>query len=398
MPILPIALAACALLPNPAPVVEEGETHHKRVAVEWYDGSFDHALHEAKQSEHLVMVALTPTWSEYSNKLVDEVMTVPEVAERLGRFVAVRFDDDSTVNAQRIKQQYAVQSIPSLLFISSDGAVEDTIYGFIGPDQLLYELDRILRGEDTVSDRRARAEAHPDDLEARYALASKLSNCGDEEAAGPIIAEIRAADPRGETVTGARILRQDVWGTCSAIEGNANGALDTTPVSRHLKRVALPAAAFEGWNELANYLANTSRAPEARSAFRQAWRHIDDDGKMGWSHGVAMWLLDAEDGDEFSSDDRRFALAVAETAVECADAFCHGGEGMGKDEGESEEWSEYDKTAWLAGRIDLLAQVKFRYGTAKDRKEAIELARQCNQMAPDNEEYGARLASFEDAL
>ncbi len=401
-PLLITALGLALSVPTTHALTDdEHDEHGARAEVEWFDGSYNAAVREAKARETMVLVAFVPTWSEYANGLVEEVFPTGDVAALLSEFVCVKFDDSDSRDSQQIQKLFNVDSFPSMLFIGGNGRIEDTIFGYIPPEPLMYELDRILKREDTVSARQAAAEENEGDLSYKYLLAQKLGNCGDQRSAGKLMTEIREADPNGETPTGATIVLRDVWSRCAPIEGHEQGLLDTSPVVAHLASMTLEPVAFEGWTELGNYLANSDEPALARAAFRGAWPNIGEGDSGDWAYGVANYIMSAED--ELSDEDRSFVIELASVSVEASHAFCesYAAESearQGDDEGDGGDWSEADQKAWLAERIDLLARAQFHFGDSKLRKQAVLTARQAAELAPDNEEYVARVASFSEEM
>ena len=395
------------IVPATSALTSDDEYGHEgdaeRVEVEWFDGSYNAAVREAKKRDTMVLVAFVPSWSEYANGLVEEVFPTHDVAGLMSEFVCVKFDDSEARDSQQVQKLFNVESFPSLLFVGGNGRIEDTIFGFIPPEPLTFELDRIMKHDDTVSGRRALVEEHEGDLGYKYLLAEKLGNCGDHRSAGKLMTEIREADPHGETPTGAKIVLRDVWGSCQPIEGHEAGLLDTAPVSAHLASLTVKPVAFDGFTELGNYLANSGEPALARAAFRGAWPNAGEDGSGDWAYGVANYIMSAED--ELSDDDRTFVIELASVSVESSHAVCEAYAAESKErasegdgDGDGGEWSEADQKAWVAERLDLLARAQFHFGDSKVRKQAVMTARQAAELAPENEEYVARAASFSEEM
>jgi len=370
-----IASAAPAPAPTAANAVEQ---------VAWYSGSYNAAVAEARDTGKLLFLAFVPEWSDYSRKLVDETFPDGTVAKELNDLICLKYTEEDNVSRQIIRL-YNVDQFPSIVVAEPNGKIEDLITGFIPAQPLVGELRRIKSANDTVSARRDLAEATPSDLNLRWSLADKLRNVNDTRRARKVMETIRAADPEGLTLAGARVAAQDVW---DAIEAAAPGGSDTwdiAPMVAYVESLEIDLAAFDGWNGLARHHTSLFRAPQARAAFMRAWTRIPPDQVLNWGNDVATFFRESED--PLTDAEKAFALEIAEKAAARAVAL---GDPEAENYGVAFNGNDYD--VYLAERLDTLTLTLIEFDPSPaglDKAQAN--AERSIALDPDNEEYPGRL-------
>ena len=381
-----------------------GGDHAPETAVPWFEGTYNEALRQARKEERLVFVAMLPDWSEMSGRILTETFQDPRVVELLSEHVCYRVDTEDPRGKQLV-DRFHVENFPSLLFLDGRGNVEEVIQGFIPAEPLLFEVDRVHRGDQTVSDFRGRVQEHPDDLDARLALANKLQWIGDARGHEREVGFIRQMDPHGESQAGARLVMWDLmWQTVSAEQ--EGGHADFGEIEAFLEATPHHGVGFDGWQWVSASREQRGDGEGARRALRKAWPHVADGDRLAFANEVAWetWVHREEMGDE----DRAFALELATAAVDLARAAlaeeaggCCDGEGAcdacseGGDavDGQLVDAAEAEarKGAWLAAYLDTLACAHYMNGSAD---EAVTLVEECIELAPDVGEYQERLVAF----
>lgn len=107
--------------------------------------SLDDVLASARAARRPVMIDFTAEWCAACRLLDRDTYTAPDVIREADRFVTIRIDatnvDDVT---QRFTQRFGVRGLPTLVFVTSRGAVlaSSKILGLVdGP-----RLARAMRG------------------------------------------------------------------------------------------------------------------------------------------------------------------------------------------------------------------------------------------------------------
>jgi len=383
-----LLLAAATLPAFAPPPTTHASASAGEAGVAWFEDGFNMAVREAAKRDTLVLIALAPDWSGYSNKLIDETFADERVAAAVGDIVCLKFRVEDS-NFQQVRKMFNVEDFPAIVFANGKGRIEDLISGFIPPEPLLEQLERVKRGEGTVGWHRNKVAEAPDDLEQQYNLYSMLLNVSSHREADKVLAGIRTADPKGETRTGARLIFDDVWDEVKERGGDDPADWDLTPVHEHLSKVKLPAARVDGWNRVGNFHASAGHMGASFDAFMNSWNDISEDGALDFGSSVAWFIMENDEG-KLEQRHKDFALhladRVATLATKARDEYVaeHGTP-------TSEDGGDYDK--WLAGKLDLLVWCQFNYGTSAEATEkALAACRRCIELDPENEEYQGRLA------
>lgn len=112
--------------------------------IEFYKGSFEEALEQAKVENKLVFVDAYTTWCGPCKRLAKNVFPKPEVGEYYNsNFICVKLDMDKKENFD-FRQNYMVTAYPTLLYINGDGKLVHKalggrdVKGFIKEGQKAY--------------------------------------------------------------------------------------------------------------------------------------------------------------------------------------------------------------------------------------------------------------------
>lgn len=167
-------------------------------AVEWFHGSLEDALAEAKKEGKLVFADVGAYWCPPCHRLDEEVFVRKEVGEFIGAgYIAIHVDAEKGEGPD-IVAQYNVQAYPTLLVLEPSGIEKGRIVDFVEPDALKVALERIARGDNVLADLVAAVEAEPDDIKARYRLGHAYALAARRKDAEAQFSEVELADPRDE--------------------------------------------------------------------------------------------------------------------------------------------------------------------------------------------------------
>lgn len=100
---------------------------------------------------------------------------------------------DST-EGKTLIEHYKISSFPTIVFVDSDSIEIDRIIGYLPPDKFLSELQRIQRGENTITDFINRTIQNPDDFDTWKLLAGKYEDRGDLPSAVEVWESVSEAD------------------------------------------------------------------------------------------------------------------------------------------------------------------------------------------------------------
>jgi len=384
------------------------------VGPDWYYGSFRSALVDAEKADALVMLVFLAEDSAYSKQLEAQTLVDERVLEALGRVIVFRPELGSRRGDQLV-ERYGVESYPTIVFARGDGGIEDAIYGFIPADPLLGELRRIVERQGTVSSYMKRVEADPEDLSARFQLASILGNLGAHDDAQQHLDAIVALDPEGTHVVSARMA----WTQIKAEVASAAGSDDTSgwdlaPLHAHVEHASNAEFRYEARVELANMELARGAYGKGFGLFEAAWADVPAAAARGFAFDVANFYLSSARTDDgapvegLSDDTGAFALELALFAAEAAErqrseglarlaqgAGDGGGDGDSGDGARSADDQRAGWDRWLAEHHSLLARAYDAEGLPDLAAESMAAA---VALDGDSEEYVEQLANFRAAL
>jgi thioredoxin-related protein len=187
---------------------------------EGWTSDYAGAKKQAAESNKDLLIDFTGSdWCGWCIKLNDEVFKKEPFKEGVkDSFVLVELDfpkDESkltdAIKSQNkdLKEKYAVEGFPSIILTDADGRpYASTGYEEGGPEKYVEHLNELRKGKAKRDEAFAAAEKLEGVAKAK-ALVTALDEIGLEEAAianfyGPVLEQIKAADPKDETGYGKR--------------------------------------------------------------------------------------------------------------------------------------------------------------------------------------------------
>lgn len=294
--------------------------------LQWHQGTLDSALDKAAAHEVPAVVYFWRDGSEYCAKFFQETLADERIVKALGHSVLVSAQH-GTDDGGALFERYGVQSLPSLAFLAPDGSIDDMVAGYAEADTLVYELERILKGELTMTDLRnklATAEEGSDEyFEWRFRMAQKLGDFGDAEAKLAGMEAIAKDDRRGETLHGARahlaLAEKEILGDEEGYyEDGEKPDYDTKSLKKLARKIKHPEGQFEAWNTCGLFDARSGDVASACRAWSEAAEVVPEERAMSWAGNTAAWIMEIEG--ERTSKEKELALTLAMRAAELASA------------------------------------------------------------------------------
>ncbi|KAA3614307.1 MAG: hypothetical protein DWQ01_00975 [Planctomycetota bacterium] len=282
--------------------------------ISWFQGDFDQALKQAKRSKSWLVIHFWAEWSEWSQRQKDESLNQPEVIQALQSMTLMDVEASSPHFA-KLNEQFKPRTFPTLVFVRADGKADEVVAGFMPAVDLVKEVERVRKGQNTLTFWEHKVQLEPQDLEARYNLGNKKWDLGDDQGYFAELEAIRAADPEGKTLTRRRIdlreLQEDVYG-CRR-EGKE---LHLEPLLEFLAEETYDELLWEGWRNLAGiYEGEELKAYDlCRQSHRRAWKFVPADKTDQYALEVA-WTYYNHADKGIKASEKRFALKLARDAV-----------------------------------------------------------------------------------
>ena len=370
-------LSAALVIALTGPLAAPFDDPAPRGTVSWFEGTHAEAVQAAAERETLLVVEFWANWCGWCARHEAENLSDPQVVAALEPLVCFGADcsTDEEGNfidpeAERLMRRYGVRRFPALVFFRPDGRPEGLVSGYLPAPKLRAEIARIRRGENTISDYEGRVERKPDDLEARYQLAIKLDAVGDVAGYQREIETIVRADPDGVSLPRRRmafgLMREKLWGCMRDPEIQP----DPAELEVFLAGETNPGLLCNAWllmGAVQNELGSKARS---REAYREAWLHVPESEVAPVGNGIAWGFWVERDG--LTKEEKRFALQLAQRATERIEEESH----------DPIEQAMY---------FDTLACCYYMNGK---RAKALELAKRCMELAPDDPAYRDRYELF----
>ncbi len=105
--------------------------------IQFFKGTFNEALAEAKKQDKLMFLDVYATWCGPCKKLKKTTFSNAEVGTYFNtNFINIEIDGETT-EGQQIMAKYNLRSYPSLLFINADSSIKSIKKGFQSSDRLI---------------------------------------------------------------------------------------------------------------------------------------------------------------------------------------------------------------------------------------------------------------------
>jgi thiol-disulfide isomerase/thioredoxin len=368
-------LSAPPIAPGPSAVMARlsAEDHGK---LNWFQGSFEEALAQAKASNKLVFIDFWTTWCGWCKRLNKDTFSDDTVVAEMKDIICLSIDAESKTG-RPIAERFRLKGYPALILLAADGTPEDSIGGYLPPDKFKKEIQRVRAGQGTVGDFKKQVAADKADLDKRFQLAQKLQELGDDAGHDAQMAEIRKLDPEGKSLPLHRLAFEEVIAKITA-GFQKDQSLDTAAMATFLAKETYPELLFQGNASLAQmhaYLADQSEkagdanaakqhGADSRAAMKAAWKVVPESKLVEYGNSVAGSLYEARES--LAPADKAFALEVAEKVA-----------GAAKDNVES--IYVYSCCLFMNGRKD----------------EALKQLARCVELDPKNDDFKDRIAEFQ---
>ncbi|MFW5928675.1 MAG: thioredoxin family protein [Thermoplasmatota archaeon] len=107
--------------------------------INWY--SYEEGMQKAKEQDKPIFIDFWAEWCSPCQKMEEEVYPDHEVIETSSEFINIKVNVDEN---QQLAKEYNVKSIPTLLFLNSEGEVITSEVGYMSSSEIINTMDEVL--------------------------------------------------------------------------------------------------------------------------------------------------------------------------------------------------------------------------------------------------------------
>ena len=175
----PIILLACILI---SPGCENS------VKYNWADEPLETII--INNDEKIILVDFETESCVWCDRLDADTFTDQKVIDFAKQNLISKKIDAEKGDGPKQKKKYRVRGYPTILFLDSQGAEIDRIVGYRPPEEFLSELNRIKKGENTISEIISRYEKNKHHYPTQISLAEKFVTLNLPDSAKSILDDI----------------------------------------------------------------------------------------------------------------------------------------------------------------------------------------------------------------
>ena len=172
-----------------------GGPTHKGVGIAW-EHDFGKAMHRARATGQPLLVDFWADWCSYCHMLDKTTYVDPTVVQLAKGFVTVKVDTEGDSEGAAIAARYAVDSLPTIAFLSPSGTMVFRVSGFQGPGQFPRTLKLAKARAAKVMSWEATLKRKPGDTVALMKLGVHLYDQESYDESCRLLARARKTDKR----------------------------------------------------------------------------------------------------------------------------------------------------------------------------------------------------------
>jgi hypothetical protein len=342
--------------------------------VTWWDKGLDEALTAAKGKP--AGMVLLYCWQDnhencaamFSGTLSDKQLTAP-----LGDFVCMGVQNDDAGKATW--EKYKIQSVPTMLFLSPEGAVVDSVIGYATIADFGETLKRVRTGAETIPALEGAVEHGAATMAEMQLLMQKLLAVQEQDRAKEVIDAMIVRDPKVKSDEAAEAM---LWKITSETFRPDVAPLDVdlAPLRRFLKTQRNKRIQFLGYDRMAAAHWSRGETKDAASCADKAWKCIPDDQVIEWGQRMTGFAYrNWKDLEATNKSILKNALKVSKATMKAIE----------------KRHKKQPDPAFLANAMGLHAAILI---VNKKRKDALDLMDEAIALDPNNKNLPAWKANW----
>jgi len=341
--------------------------------VTWWDKDLSAALTAAGDKPAKMVMLYCWETSRDCEAMFSGTMSDKQVTDPLADFVCLGVQNDDA--GKETWARYKIQRTPTVLFLTPDGEVVDSVIGYATIVDFAAALARVRSGVETIPALEAGVAAGTLSMTELQLLMQKLLAIQERARADQVIDAMIAKDPKARSAEAAEAM---LWKITSETLGDevAPADMDVGPLRRFLKGQRNKRVQFLGYDRLAQAHWARGEVKQAASYADKAWKCIPKDRVIDWGQRMTGFAYrNWADLDEASKSILKNALKVSKATMKAIE----------------KRNKQQPDPAFFANAMGLHAAILI---VNKKRKDALDLMDEAIALDPENKNLKAWKANW----
>ena len=341
--------------------------------VTWWDKDLAAALSASADKPAAMVMLYCWETSGDCEAMFSGTMSDKQVTDPLAEFVCMGVQNDDA--GKDTWARYKIDRTPTVLFVSPDGAVVDSVIGYATIVDFAATLKRVRSGAETIPALEESVEAGAASMAEMQLLMQKLLAIQEQDRAKQVIDAMIQKDPKAKSAEAAEAM---LWKITSETLGDdvAAADMDVGPLRRFLKGQRNKRVQFLGYDRMAQVHWARGEVKEAASFADKAWRCVPKDRVIDWGQRMTGFAYrNWSDLDKANKSILKNALKVSKATMKAV---------------EKRDKQQPDP-AFLANAMGLHAAILI---VNKKRKDALDLMDEAIALDPNNKNLKAWKANW----
>jgi hypothetical protein len=341
--------------------------------VTWWDKDLAAALTAAEDKPAAMVMLYCWEGNGDCEAMFSGTMSDKQVVDPLADFVCLGVQNDDA--GKETWARYKIQRTPTVLFLSPDGAVVDSVVGYATIVDFAATLKRVRSGEGTIPALQQRVEAGAASMQELQQLMQKLLVVQEQERALGSCSIIASMTFLARSAEAAEAM---LWKITSETLGDdvAPADMDVGPLRRFLKGQRNKRVQFLGYDRLAQVHWARGEVKDAASYADKAWKCVPKDRLIDWGQRMTGFAYrNWADLDKTNKSILKNALKASKATMKAIE----------------QRHKQQPDPAFLANAMGLHAAILI---VNKKRKDALDLMDEAIALDPNNKSLKAWKANW----
>jgi len=161
-----------------------------------WERDYEKAIERAQRENKFLIADMFTDWCELCKELDQKTFADPHLIQKMANaYVWLKLNTETEDDGIRLQKEFAILTYPTVLVLDSHGDEVDRVDRFLTATQFRTKVDSFIDNPDSLANLRKAAQAQPNSLSVRYALAEKLLERNNYAKAGREFEKVIELDP-----------------------------------------------------------------------------------------------------------------------------------------------------------------------------------------------------------